>query len=395
MNMKKEKSWDFKGENTKEYTHGFHTYPAMMIPQIARKLIKMYGKNAKVLLDPFCGSGTSIVEASLTPHIREAYGFDLNPLAILISKSKTTKLDNFDPTYSLKKIMIEVKKIKKIKTPHFKNIDFWFKPKVIKDLTKLKITINKIKDKDIKDFFFTYFSETIRNASNTRNSEFKLYRMPKDKLEKYNPNVFKEFKKICLKNLNGMEEYVKKVIPTKIYLGVGNSMHSPPIASKSIDIIVTSPPYGDSKTTVAYGQFSRLALQWLDYEEIHNLDNELLGGVASKDLNVKINSPTLKKTIKKIAKEDEKRAREVLSFYNDFDKCVSELNRVIVIGGHICFVVGNRTVKGIQIPTDKIMVEMFKSKGRYKHIKTYRRNIPNKRMPIIQKIKDRLTFLKS
>ena len=79
-------SWDFKEADTKEYTHCIHTYPAMMIPPIARRLISIYGKNAKNLLDPFVGSGTSLVEASLVPHIKSAYGFDLNPLAILISK---------------------------------------------------------------------------------------------------------------------------------------------------------------------------------------------------------------------------------------------------------------------------------------------------------------------
>jgi DNA modification methylase len=53
--------WDFEKVNTKELTHGFHTYPAMMIPQVARKLINIYGKNAKTLLDPFMGSGTSLL----------------------------------------------------------------------------------------------------------------------------------------------------------------------------------------------------------------------------------------------------------------------------------------------------------------------------------------------
>ena len=92
--MKKEllDDWDFKGEHTKEYTHGFHTYPAMMIPQIARKLINLYGKEAKTLLDPFCGSGTSIVEASLTPHIKKIYATDLNPLATLLTNIKTTPI---------------------------------------------------------------------------------------------------------------------------------------------------------------------------------------------------------------------------------------------------------------------------------------------------------------
>jgi len=385
--MKKEQekfiSWDFKEADTKEYTHSIHTYPAMMIPQIARRLIYLYGKNAKTLLDPFCGSGTSLVEASLTPNIKKAYGFDLNPLAILISKVKTTELDDFNLLYHLKLIKIRADKIKKLKTPDFKNIDFWFKPKVIKDLARLKISINKIRGKDIKDFFLVCFSETVRNTSNTRNSEFKLYRMPKEKLENYNPNVFREFEKICLKSIKGMKDYFEARTKTKIKSELFSSMNKLPIKKESVNIIVTSPPYGDSKTTVAYGQFSRLALQWLGYKDINNLDIKLLGGVASKELKVNINSPTLKKIIKKIAKKDEKRAREVLSFYEDFDKCVIQLNRVIAKKGFVCFVVGNRTVKRINILTDKIMSEMFMAHGKYKYITTHERAIPNKRMPKI------------
>lgn len=281
------KSWDFKEADTKEYTHCIHTYPAMMIPQIARRLIYLYGKNAKTLLDPFCGSGTSLVEASLTNHIKEAYGFDLNPLATLISKVKTTQINDLTLISTLKVILSENKE--DIIIPKFKNIEFWFKPKVIKDLALLKKAINKLQDDNIKNFFKVCFSETIRNTSNTRNSEFKLYRMPKEKLEKYNPDVFKEFEKIAHKYINGVREYNKIKTNTKININLFSSMNELPIKENIIDILVTSPPYGDSKTTVAYGQFSRLALQWLDYEDINSLDNKLLGGKASENLEIKIN----------------------------------------------------------------------------------------------------------
>ena len=372
------KNWDFKESDTKEFTHCIHTYPAMMIPQIARRLIYLYGKKAKTLLDPFLGSGTSLVEASLIPSIKEAYGYDLNPLAVLISKVKIT-------TISKELLLEELNKILKSKEcenlPNFKNIEFWFKPKVIIDLAIIKTAIKKIKEKDVRDFFLVAFSESVRNASNTRNSEFKLYRMQKEKLENYNPNVFKEFEKIALKNINGMKEYQK--VKTKLIPNIDNisSMNELPIKENSIDLIVTSPPYGDSKTTVAYGQFSRLALQWLDYEDVASLDNRLLGGKASNDLEVKINSQTLKNIIKKISEIDPKRAREVLSFYEDFGKVVIQLNRVMAKNGFVCFVVGNRTVKGINIPTDKIMSEMFMARGNYKYITTHERAIPNKRMP--------------
>ena len=371
-------NWDFKESDTKEFTHSLHTYPAMMIPQIARRLIYLYGKEAKNILDPFMGSGTSLVEASLTPHIKKAYGFDLNPLAYLISKVKTTliKTELLEKELSL---ILNSKEYKEL--PKFKNIEFWFKPKVIEKLAILKTAINKIKNQDIRDFFLVAFSETIRNASNTRNSEFKLYRMEKEKLETYNPDVFKKFEKIALKNIKGMQEYLKARQKTITKAQIGNSMLELPLNSGSVDLIITSPPYGDSKTTVAYGQFSRLSLQWLEYEDIIDLDNRLMGGKTTKELYVKINSPTLKGIIKRIGDIDQKRAKEVLSFYEDFDKCVIQLDRVMAKNGNICFVVGNRTVKGINIPTDKIMLEMFKARGNYKHITTHERAIPNKRMP--------------
>lgn len=373
-------SWDFKEADTKEYTHNMHTYPAMMIPQIARRLIYLYGKNAKSILDPFCGSGTSLVESSLVPHIKESYGFDLNPLAILISKVKTTPLE----PVRLRKILDSLYDFVGVaESPFVSNLSFWFKPEIVEKLNIIKSWINNLKDEDIKDFFKVALSETVRKVSNTRNGEFKLYRMDKEKLDAHNPNVFEEFEKIVNKNINGMEQYIKIKTDLKPEIKLFSSMNELPIKENSIDLIVTSPPYGDSKTTVAYGQFSRLALQWLDYKDINNLDNKLLGGKASEELEIKIDSITLKEIIKKIAEKDEKRAREVLSFYEDFDKVVIQLNRVMAKEGFICFVVGNRTVKGINIPTDKIMSEMFMAHGNYEQVALHQRAIPNKRMPKI------------
>lgn len=65
----------------------------MMVPQVARELIKLYGKNAKSIFDPFMGSGATLVEAFLTDNIQTLYGFEINPLAILIAKVKTQEIN--------------------------------------------------------------------------------------------------------------------------------------------------------------------------------------------------------------------------------------------------------------------------------------------------------------
>ena len=84
-------NWDFNLHDTKYLTHGFHAYPAKMIPQIADKLLSEFGKNANVVFDPFCGTGTSLVESKLRNI--DSIGFDLNPLALLIANVKTTPIE--------------------------------------------------------------------------------------------------------------------------------------------------------------------------------------------------------------------------------------------------------------------------------------------------------------
>jgi site-specific DNA-methyltransferase (cytosine-N4-specific) len=84
-----EEDWDFADADTKTHTHGYHVYPAMMIPQVARRLIRSYGGGAQLLLDPFCGSGTSLVEARLAG--LDAVGIDLNPFAVLLARAKTSE----------------------------------------------------------------------------------------------------------------------------------------------------------------------------------------------------------------------------------------------------------------------------------------------------------------
>ncbi len=378
-------SWDFKNNSDKYCTHGFHTYPAMMIPQIANRLIQEFGKGKKTVLDPFMGSGTVLVESSLINDFDKAYGIDINPLALLIAKVKTTPINNnfLEKEYSKLKQQINESAGEKIARPKFSNLEFWFKPKAIKELAVIKKCIDSVKNPDVKDFFKVAFSETVRNVSNTRKNEYKLYRIPQNQLEKFEPNVFREFFDKVRENIYGLNEFEGKKNECKISVLDEDSRYKTSIPADSIDLVVTSPPYGDSKTTVAYGQFSRLALQWLDYDEkkVKAIDKTSLGGINSDKNNVLENSFTLKGILEEIKKRDAKRAKEVLSFYDDFSSCVKELDRVLKKDGVLCFVVGNRTVKQVQIPTDKIIIELFQSIGDYKHDKTIIRNIPSKRLP--------------
>ena len=86
--------WDFKADDVREYTHGIHNYPAMMVCPISRNIIKLVKdiQNVETIFDPFTGSGTVLVEGMLAG-IKNIYGNDINPLALYLSKVKTTRLD--------------------------------------------------------------------------------------------------------------------------------------------------------------------------------------------------------------------------------------------------------------------------------------------------------------
>jgi len=379
-------SWDYKGEKTKSYTHGIHTYPAMFIPQVARRLLENFSQTGEIICDIFCGSGTALVESNLLG--RNSYGIDLNPLAIFLAKAKTTPINPSRLTNAYFELLLEIEKIKdqEIEKPNFNNIDFWFKEKVIIQLAKIKKAISKIKDGNIRNYFMISFSETVRLSSNTKNGEFKLVRIKKEKLENYNPDVLGIFKKKTEANIKGMADFYKdanKKTWTKIIYG--DSSKDNGIKDDSIDCIITSPPYGDSRTTVAYGQFSRLSAQWIDIFKDPNkasgVDNELLGGKASKTLEHSLNSKYLRDSLNKIAKIDEKRAKDVLSFYIGLNDCLIQTYRMLKSKKYFCLVVGNRLVKQVRIPTDFIIAELSEKIG-FTCEDIFIRNIPGKRMPI-------------
>lgn len=425
--------WDFKNADTSELVHGIHSYPAMMIYPISRTILNIMTsiKDIHTLLDPFAGSGTVLVEG-INAHIQSIYGNDLNPLARLISNVKTKMIEknsiieekinfenriekeykkynqfiiNIDDYMIMQKelslvdkngwgneapkYLLEYYKDNHIdkEVPNFTNLGFWFRPRVILELQIIKDEIKKIKNEDIRNIFLIAFSETIRLVSNKRNGEFKMYRMQAEKVEKFNPDVKNEFIKILNRNI---EKHIAFSEKNKNYNGMiaiysDNAKELSNILDNSIDLVITSPPYGDSKTTVAYGEFSRLSLQWLelygtDEGSIKSIDKNLMGGNKKDSDMQKLSSDTFNVSYDKICKVDNKRAKDVYSFYYDLEKIIETLSRKMKRNSYQFWVVGNRTVKLENLKTDVIIREMSKKYG-IKYLCTIDRNILNKVMP--------------
>jgi DNA modification methylase len=385
-----EDDWTFVGAPTREMTHCYHDYPARMIPQIANKLLSLYGDNSHFLFDPYCGSGTSLVEG--ITHGLNVAGTDLNPLARLIAQAKTI---NLTPQIARKKINDFYKASLKHSLDSVQprtsirgitNLEFWFKPNVIIELTALLNFVNTIEDEAVKLFFQVAFSETVRECSNTRIGEFKLHRYPPEKLELFNPNVFQIMTKKLERNYKGLVVFYKKMKLLSKRPNVGiysfNTVDGIPeteIPKESVDIVITSPPYGDSHTTVAYGQYSRLSASWLELPGSDTIDSQLMGGMSRKKIH-EFPCDELNTAIKKITDESVSRAREVSGFYYDLERSINNVSTVLRKKGYACYVVGNRIVKNVQLPTDTVIRSFFEANG-FTFVSMFTRSIPNKRMP--------------
>lgn len=428
--------WDFTGDDTKEYTHGIHNYPAMMVSPISRNILRIMDtiQPTRALFDPFAGSGTVLVEGMMAG-IATVAGNDINPLALLLSRAKTTPLDPvrlrkvsesltaaLDSTFARydsvlkgadsyitdtcglditarEKWGTEAPKFLRaycaevgagIEIPDFKNIGYWFRPQVILALSLIKTAIRQIEEEAIREYVFVAFSETIRLVSNRRNGEFKMFRMPADRVARFNPAVLDEFKRILWRNVGKMEAFTaalghqEHTSDVRLYSNDACTLEDVP--DDTFDLVITSPPYGDSRTTVAYGEYSRLSLQWIDLfglteKEIMGIDKSLMGGRKYRDgFSFDIHSPTLRASLDKIMAADCQRAGDVYSFYKDLDAVIRSTAAKTVEGGYQFWVVGNRTVKGELLLTDVIISEIAAVYG-LTTVYTVDRSIPNKVMP--------------
>ena len=369
----------FRGEPLLRGRHRIHPYPAMLHPLLVDFLVKQYLSNTRaVILDPFCGSGVTLLQG-LT-HGHDVVGFDINPIALLISEAKTTayKEETFRREYDdLKKNILRKGAID---VPPIKNIEIWYDSRVVADLGRIRYVLKR-KAYCYSSFFTTCFAWVCRHQSFTRNGEFKRYRML-------------ENKRLCMRNeviplflshaAAMMEVFLQSALPTKSTRLELRDVETGLPQDLEADLILTSPPYGDSGTTVAYEQYTSFGFEWTNdltphFQVARDYYKMSLGN--KKDTCPKLaHHDILMDTVGSIDTIDSKRARDVLCFFNDYYRALKNVARSLKPGGHMCFVVGNRTVKNQKIPMDQITAAFMIDLGLTFDSITVRK-ISNKVMP--------------
>lgn len=228
--------WDFKDFTTQYLSHKFHSYPARFIPQIPLAFIRLFTKEGDTVLDPMCGCGTTLVEAFLNN--RNSIGNDFNPLAVLISKVKTTLIPETEFRYlenkfnrTKKYLDLDYRRIEeKANNLPSRTVSKIFNKAIIGKLEAIREMILELKDEghsDLYDFGRVALSATIWSLVENGNG-----------LDVEN-NFIKKVQAMK-KELLEMAKIVSKSPKIELIKGDARKLK---VDDESVDLIVTSPPY--------------------------------------------------------------------------------------------------------------------------------------------------------
>lgn len=339
-------NWDFKDFTTQYLSHKFHSYPARFIPQIPLSFIRLFTKEGDIVLDPMCGCGTTLIEASLNN--RHSIGNDFNPLAVLISKAKTTLIPEteFIPlerkfAQTKRYLDLDYRRIEeRANNLPNRTISKIFNKAIIGKLEAIREMILELRDEgwnDLYDFGRVALSATIWSLVENGNG-----------LDV--ENVFIKKVQAMKKEILEMAKIISNPPDIKVIKGDARKLE---VEDNSVDLIVTSPPYVNA---LDYYRVHMYNMLWLgmDFDLFRKHE---IGGHSHFIMN---------------------RFRLLSEYLGDMLRSMAEMSRVLKKGKICAIVVGNSSLEYELIESHKYFSSFANDIG-FKHIKTYFRNIDKTR----------------
>ena len=248
---------------SRPHVHGFHAYPARMHPATAARLVGAFAPARGAVLDPFCGSGTVLVEASIAG--RAAVGTDLNPLAIALARMKTTPLDEPGAARFLEGARAAAahadarRKARAGATHRFADADVAaFDPHVLLELDGLRDGIAAVADEGARAALSLVLSAILVKVSRRR-SDTSADAVARRIAAGYPARLFvKKTDELARRR----REYTALLPPgaPRARAGIDDATRLTTVAKGSVDAVVTSPPYA---ATYDYTAHHELRLRWL------------------------------------------------------------------------------------------------------------------------------------
>ena len=338
--------WGFTDDATRFLGHDLHPYPAKFIPQLPGTLISLLSSRGELIFDPFGGSGTTALEAIRLG--RRAVSVDANPMAALIGKVKTARVNSESIAElhllhgafrallgSLPKDDKHLISLYKDFAPEIKNREKWFADSAYGELAHIRYRISILENETAKDVALLALSRTVLSAS-FQDSETRYKSVPREVVVGETTKRFiKEYESV-LKSVARNAAATRYGV-SSFLTGDVRKLSEKDIPDNSIDLIVTSPPYGNATD---YHLYHRFRLLWLGFDPIQ------LG-------KVEIGSHL----------KHQREASGYESYYSDMVTALNSISRVLKQGRYAVLVIGDSLYDGKKYNTAKLLAENASSLG--------------------------------
>ena len=362
-----------------------HPYPAMVADGLALSLAARHVRAGDAVLDPFCGSGR-LLAAVRQPSVR--VGIDTNPLACLLTRAKLADAD----VDVLAAMLTELHRAKEfswdfaICVERHRKVD-WFTPAALQELTQIVSWINALGLAEPERLLAAAaLSGAARDVSFARKNGWKLHRLSAEARANFTASAWTAFERrlrycqqeVLHSPLPAGRAQVDLADARRLY--EGEPVHS---WSGAFDVVLTSPPYGDSRTTVQYGAASSLCLAFVSridgFQEYFasggSIDARCLGGAtlgAAEELTD--TRPYW------AGRKGTRIARNVTTFLTDYAISCAGIAQCLRPGGTAVLVVGQRSTGGFRLKLDRFTADSLSAQGLFP-VTIERRHLDEKWVP--------------
>lgn len=361
---------NFHGSSGSYASHDVHAFAAKFPPQLPRAFIRGLTKPGDIVLDPMMGSGTAVVEAQIEG--RHGIGLDIDPLALQISRAKTTSLDAASlstigaeivaraRTLLADREAIEASIAERFDAKTRAFIDYWFFPDTQCELMALTLAIQDEKDPSIRRFLKLTFSAIIvtksGGVSRARDLAHSRPHLVADKVPKH---AIDQFASRMKKNVVSITRLSTSGVLAAPLAGDARSM---PLADGVVDLIVTSPPYANA---IDYMRAHKFSLVWLgrSVTELSELRAKYVGSERASDAAYPPLPERTERIVRQLAEQDKGKARVLRKYYGEMGVILAEMYRVLRPDAAAIVVVGPSLMRGIDVETHSCLAEIAADVG--------------------------------
>lgn len=362
--------------------HSIYSYPARMVSDLQGHLldvIKACGEPCDIAFDPFMGGGTTMVEAMLRG--MDFVGCDINPLSVLVCEVLSKPIEVHAVRKATQEVLAAATGTGSATPPTFKGRDYWYDESTVYQLASLREAILRVPRKRTRRFLWVALAETARRCSLSRNTTYKLHRVSrpdgiKNAMEVFRDTAWASHGKLVRlrERLDSRGFLVRGAYAGRVQLFCVDCRYIESRNGKPMpDVVITSPPYGDNKTTIPYGQHSFLPLQWIPLKELPPgatskslagpclLDSASLGGGMVRDQGdietLSRRSPYLRQLRGALANAPPDRLGRVFGFARDFVQALQAIDAMRSPGALGVWTLGSRTVHGVPIHLHRVLLD--------------------------------------